>query len=138
MNANNSGTNTNNAGTISNTNAAGTGSITQTFLLHPYSENVNPSAVEGRKLYLAATKELDEDKRISVSIENGHKVKNHLETLSSKCSWGFLISKAPDSNRDTKDTIKNYKSITMDDVLAFNNTRLGNGLNQALLTNKIM
>lgn len=80
--------NTNNTGDMSNsddTAASNTGTV-ESFSLHPYSENINPSTIEGRKLYLAATKELSKDQRISVSIENGHKVKNHLETCSSKYS----------------------------------------------------
>jgi len=70
--------NTNNTGTICNTNIAGTAgteSTVETFLLHPYSDNINPSTVEGRKLYLVATKELGEDKKISITIENSLNVK---------------------------------------------------------------
>ena len=37
--------------------ATGTGTV-EIFFLYPYSENINPSAVEGRKLYFTATKEL--------------------------------------------------------------------------------
>ena len=123
---------------MSESSTATRSSTVETFSLHPYSENINPSTVEGRKLYLAATKELGKDERISVSIENGHIVKNHLETLSSKYSWGLLVSKVPDSNGNLKDIIKNYKNLTCEDVLAFNNTYLGNGLNEAPPADRIM
>ena len=104
--------NANNASTMSGTggsSSTGTGTsntgAVESFSLHPCSENINPSTVEGRKLYLAATKELNKEDRISMSIENGHKVKNHLETCDSKHSWGLLISKVPDTNGDQKDII---------------------------------
>ena len=45
--------------------ATETGTV-ETFSLHPYSENINPSTVEGWKLYFTATKELGQDERISV------------------------------------------------------------------------
>lgn len=85
-NANNAVAVANNVGAVANN--AGT---VEKFSLHPYSENINPSTVEGRKLYLTATTELNKDDKIRISIENGHKVKNHLETCSSKYSWGLLI-----------------------------------------------
>ena len=58
--------------------------------------------------------------------------------LSSKYLWSLLISKVPDSNGNLKDIIKNYKNPTCEDVLVYNNTYLGNGLNEALPTNRIM
>ena len=124
---------------MSNTGYAvvNTGTV-ETFSLHLYSENINSSSVERRKLSLAATNELSKEERISISIENSHNAKNHLETLSSKCSWGLLISKVPDTNGVEKVLIKNYKNVPCDNTLACNNTHLGSGLNQAPVASKIM
>ena len=69
--------NANNIGIMSNANMTGTGSAIEFFLLYLCSENINPSAVEGKELYLAVPKELDKEKRINFSIKNGHKVKNY-------------------------------------------------------------
>ena len=121
-------TDTNNTGVMSNNSNAGTNTgAVESFSLHPHSDNINPATVEGRKLYLAATKELSKDERITISIDNAHNVKNHLETLSSKYSWGLLLSKVPDTNGAAKDIIKNYKNVTCEDALVHNNAHLGNG-----------
>ena len=65
-------------------------------------------------------------------------IKNHLETLSSKYSWELIVSKVLDADGNTKDIIKNYKKLTCNNVLAFNNTYLGNGMNQAPNANRMM
>ena len=122
--------NTNDTTGISNSNSivANTGTV-ETFTLYLHLENINASIVQGRKLYLAATKELGKEERIGISIENRQNVKNHLETLSLKYSWSLIISKVPDANGVEKDIIKYYKNLTNDDTLAFNNTCLVNGAN---------
>ena len=75
----------NNIAGMSNFNATATNTgAVETFSLHPHSENINSLTVGGRKLYLAATKELSKEERIGVSIENRYNAKNYLETLSLK------------------------------------------------------
>ena len=40
---------------------------------------------------------------------------------------GSLISKVPDSNGNIKDVILNYKNLTDNNILQYNNTYLGDG-----------
>ena len=73
-------------------------STVESFALHPCSDNINLSTAEGRTLFLSATVELSDDKKIAMPIDNSHREKNHLETCSSKCSWGLLLGKVTDSS----------------------------------------
>ena len=50
----------------------------------------------------------------------------------------MLTRKVPDENNLIKDIIENYKNLACNNALAFNNTCLGNRLNQVLPTNRLM
>ena len=63
-----------------------------------------------------------------MSISNGPFVKNHFEHCRSKHAWGLLLSKILDDDGVLKDVEKNYRAITKEKMLAFNNTYLGNGI----------
>ena len=63
-----------------------------------------------------------------MSISNGPFVKNHFEHCRSRHAWRLFLSKIPDEYGVFKDVIKNYRAITEQNVLAFNNTCLDNGL----------
>ena len=108
----------------------------EVFALNPYAADVNPSSYDGGKLYLNATAELPEKDKIKVSIENGPKVRDHFERCRSKCAWGLLLSKELDNDGNVKDVIKNYRAITKENILAFNNKYLGYSQNEAPPTNR--
>ena len=46
------------------------------------------------------------------------------------------MSKVPDNDCYVKDAIKNYRAITKENALEFNNTYLGNSQNEAPPTNR--
>ena len=102
--------------------------LPEVFGLNPYAANINPATSDGAKYYMKATEELPPKEKLKVSITNGPTVKNHFENCRSKHAWGLLLSKIPNDDGVLKDIIKNYRAITKDNVLAFNNTYLGNGL----------
>ena len=49
-----------------------------------------------------------------------------------------MLSKVPDNDCYVKDAIKNYRAITKQDILVFNNTCLGDGQNEAPPANRIL
>ena len=55
-----------------------------------------------------------------------------------KFTWGILLSKVLDDEGTLKDVIKHYRLIMLENVLAFNNTYLGDGSNSALLATWVM
>ena len=73
-----------------------------------------------------------------MSIENGHNIKTTLESYSSKYAWGLLLGRIADDNGVYRDVIKNYKSLTKENILAHNNTYLGNGNLEASPANRNM
>ena len=98
------------------------------FKMNPFAVNINPTTSEGSESYLKATKKFPVKDRLSLTIDNGPKIREVLDSLRSRLSWGKLISRVTDANYMQKDVIKNYRSLTIEDVLTFNNTNLGNGL----------
>ena len=76
---------------------------------------------------MKATEELPDNHKIRVSLANGLKVRDVLNKNRSKFAWGPLLGKVPDSNDDPKDVLKNYRALTKDNILRYNNTYLGNG-----------
>ena len=136
VNTNNASENQNMAGTLAT--ATATSTVEEIFELNPCAGNIKPSSTEGAKLYSKATEELLEDQKIKMSIENGHKVRDALEKNRSKFAWVTLPSRVEDENSNRKEIIKNYRLITKNDVLRFNNLYLGNGNREMPPANMIM
>ena len=110
----------------------------ESFTLNLFATDINPSMSEGSKLYLKATEELPKNERITVTLENGTIVRRYLELYRTKFTWGMLLSKVPDDEGTLKDVIKHYRSITLANVLEFNNTYLGDRSNSAPLAIWVM
>ena len=105
--------NTTQTSTMSGT---GTNTVTETFSLNPYACNINPGTDAGGKLYLKATESNSAEKKITMSIENGHNIKSTLESYSSKYAWGLLLGRIADDNGVYRDVIKNYKNLTKENT----------------------
>ena len=101
--------------------------VTESFETNPFAGNINPSTIEGSKLYLKATEVPPLNQRVNVSIETGHEVRNVLENDRSTFAWGKLIAKVPDAMRNERDIIKNYKCLSLEDCIKYANTFLGDG-----------
>ena len=115
------------AGAVAAATGAGARTVatTETFALHAHARNVNPSTQEGLKLFLKATEEFSKEDKLDLSIKNTHVMKNHLETCSHKFSWGALLNKVPNGDGTPCNIIRNYKDVTIANVLCYNNARLG-------------
>ena len=53
-------------------------------------------------------------------------------------TWGELLSKVPDSSSNLKDVIRNYRSLSIEDVLRFKNAHLGDRNSTDPPENRIM
>ena len=109
---------------------------TEVFVLNPYDTNINPSLVEGGNLCMKEVQELPASEKLKTFIESMPKIRNHLEDCRSKFAWRLLHSKVPDDNGDAKDFIKNFRAVSKENVLAFNNEHLGNGQNTVPLADR--
>jgi len=82
--------------------------------------------------------EAPEAERLHISISNGTKISDMLEKYRSKFAWGSLLSKVLDNDGNEQDILKNYRVLTLENVLAFSNTYLGNGNHEAPPVNKVL
>ena len=65
------------------------------FELDPYAGNINPADSDGRKLFLAATKERDDDKKFTVKQENAKVFLDAILHDSSKFGLESLVHSVP-------------------------------------------
>jgi len=64
------------------------------FIYHPYTADINPGKSEDRKLYLAATKERDNSKKIINNYSTTKYIFFEMVTSdSTSFGWGTLVSK---------------------------------------------
>ena len=61
-----------------------------------------------------------------------------LEKCRSKFAWGLLLSKIEDDEGNRKDVLKNYRSITKENILAFENSYICIGYRQAPQTDQVI
>jgi len=61
------------------------------YRLSPYDGDILPSTYDGLKLYLAATKSLDEDKRWALNVQNGLTIKSRLLQAAPKFFWESVV-----------------------------------------------
>ena len=87
---------------------------------------------------MKATEELPTKYKNQVSITTCPSAKNHFDNFRSKNAWGLLLSKMSDNNGGLKDVIKNYRDIAKENVPAFNDTHLENGLLKTPPTDQLL
>ena len=83
----------------------------EVFEMNPFAVDINPTTSEGSKLYLKATEQWSTKDRLSLTIENGPKIREVLDGLRSRFAWGRLISRITDEHGIMKDAIKNYRNL---------------------------
>ena len=81
--------------------------VTEIFDFNLFAGNINLFTNEESKLYLKVVEALPLNQRINITI------KNMLENDRSTFTWEKLIAKVPSTMRDERDTIKNYKYISL-------------------------
>ena len=62
------------------------------FALNPYESNINPAKDDGRKLYIAATKEREADKKLTVNQETSKAFMEMMTHDCAKFAWGEMVT----------------------------------------------
>ena len=86
------------------------------FVLDPFKANLNPGKAEDKRLYLSASKELEEDKRIQLKNETAKDFRVMIEADASKFGWGRLINFITNIAGETLSIIKDIRSVKLEDV----------------------
>ena len=88
------------------------------FELDPYAGNINPADTDGRKLFLAATKERDDDKKFTVKQDNAKVFMDAMLHDSSKFGWESLVHSVPvGANDETLSILRDIRKLKLDFVL---------------------
>jgi len=98
--------------------AAVAAATTTSFFVNPYEDDINPTTKHGVALFQSATKARESSELIKPNVQNGKKFLQMMRTDSSQFAWGSLISKIKtDDSGTTKDMLKDWQEIKLDDVL---------------------
>ena len=62
------------------------------YIVCPYDGEILPGTAEGSKLYLNATKSVDEEKRFALTIENALTIKSQLAQAAQKFGWSSVVT----------------------------------------------
>ena len=62
------------------------------YIVCPYDGEILPDTAEGSKLYLNATKSVEEDKRFALTIKNALTIKSQLALAAQKFSWSLVVT----------------------------------------------
>ena len=87
------------------------------YSMNPYSSSISLNSTKGGKLFLRVTKDLAIDEQIRILIKNGYIVRNYLEVYRTRFTWRELLVHVLDNASVPRDIIKNYKLLTIDNVL---------------------
>ena len=88
------------------------------FELDPYAGNINPVDPDGRKLFLAAMKERDNDKKFTMKQVNAKVFLDAMLHDSSKFSWESLVHSVPvGGNGETLSIFRDIRKLKSDFVL---------------------
>ena len=88
------------------------------FIIDLHKTDLNPAKPEDRKLYLAACKELNEDKRIQVKNETAKDFKEMAEVDSTKSGCRNLVHKIGNENNVEFSIIRDVRKLKLEDVKA--------------------
>ena len=81
---------------------------------------MDPSTVEGQKLFLKATEALEDTKKVSVTQDKVTKFLEQVRTDSSKFGWGELVHHLRTGTKDGdpvwKSIIRDHREVTLEDV----------------------
>jgi len=86
------------------------------LVIDPYKSDLNPGKAEDKKLYLSATKELDESKRIQLKNETAKDFRVMVEADASKFGWGRLLNFVTNAAGTTLSILKDIRSVTLEYV----------------------
>ena len=89
----------------------------KTYLAHPYGGNINPVNADDKKLYIAATKERDNNEKINVIQENAKEFREMVITDSAKFGWGSLVHRVECAGGKVFSIIRDIRKVTLKHVM---------------------
>ena len=88
--------------------------VTFAYGVDPFENDINPATSDGQKLWLRATE--SRDTKLSVTQKNVTEFMAAIETDSNNFAWGELVNLVPVSPTERKSIVKEYNSITLQQV----------------------
>ena len=97
-----------------NSNISSQSTATTRFILDPYSSDINPGIESDRKLFLKATEERTDAKRVDVTQGNA---KDFLELMTDDAknfSWGTLVHRVVDKDGVRRSILRDIRKLTLE------------------------
>ena len=89
----------------------------ESFVIDPFAADINPGTTRGQKLFIEACAQVEEEKRVTASVENQHATMKTIASLVQRFRWGeqvLAVRLASDLNV-TKSLLTESHSLTIDD-----------------------
>ena len=90
----------------------------ESFVIDPFAADINPGTTKGQKLFIEACAQVDEDKRVTASVEEQHKTMKLILSLVQRFRWGeqVLAVKLASDLTTTKSLLTESHALTIEDV----------------------
>ena len=86
------------------------------YVRNPYQANFNPADANGTKLWIAATKAFENDKKIAVKQNNVTVFMDQMKSDARKFFWSPLLNLIETSDGTKKKLLEDFDSISLEDV----------------------
>ena len=83
---------------------------------NPFAFKIDLKDKIGNSLYLKAIQGLDDEDKITLSIETAQQFKEEVDCAAAKFCWGTVCSEILDSKGDVKDLLTEYKDLSIVDL----------------------
>lgn len=87
-----------------------------TFILDPYSSDINPGTEAGRKLFLKATEERTDAKRIDVTQGNAKEFLEMMTDDAKNFSWGSLVHRVVEKDGQRRSILRDIRKLSLEAV----------------------
>jgi len=101
---------------MSLTNTGAQSSTTTRFILDPYSSDINPGSESGRKLFLKATEERTDAKRVDVTQGNAKEFLELMTDDAKNFSWGALVHMVLDTDGERRSILRDIRKLSLEGV----------------------
>ena len=90
----------------------------ESFVILLFAADINPGTTRGQKLFIEAYAQVDEEKRVTASIENQHTTMKKITSLVQRFRWGkqVLAVKLASDLTKTKSLLTKSHALTMEDL----------------------
>ena len=83
---------------------------------NPFAFKIDLKDKIGNSLFVQATKGVDKENRISLSISTAQKFKDQVDRAAADFCWGTVVSDIKNAYGNSKDLLNKYKDLTLQDV----------------------